>query len=725
MRAGCLTCGLAHGCHRPPTPPTPPPPPHSPAALWSLANSLNYHGQPSNFLAEAGVLVRVFADSANAARPWMPCSNVDISSSAWCAGYNADRISATLVNIQAPWLATNHYGRNGPWGAYGGGGIILSARPGVNQIYCAWPVHGHTLSLTCKGANGGGPGSCLPGCWVGAPEWCMRLGASEYSGWDDHTACIYPPTRLSEMMRDQHRMQSRYSHLRYNHNEIILNGTRFSDSLPSSIAAFFFFCPDGMSSASCIDDDPPPASASLRDAHRNFLRQYNLSSADVPLLGFASHDGNAPFVVPFVDAFAPSPPLPTPPPASPSPTPPPPPWSLANSLNFLHGRPSRVLAEAGVLVRVFDSSADAERPWMPCAADSWWCWLYGSEAETGLRASLVNAQSPYFSGNAGGSGSAGSDTFGGGGIILSAQPDVNLVNCAWAADSGLPTCPGGVGVAGDPPDCSPGCWTHRDGHPFCTDESYSYSYDTSVHKNECVFPPNRLDAMLLEQQRRNAQGIGNGNASNAVVLNAPRFYASLPASIAAFFFVCPDQSWAGSCAPAAAPASMRTAHLNFLRQYNLSSADVPLLGFASGDAHTPFVDAFAPSPPPPSPPPLPPRPPQPPPPPSSPPPPLPSSPPPLPSSPSRSPLPPHSSPAPPPTLTIEGVWAVALCALAAVGVLSLAQAALVLARRLFCARRREPLTRPSARRPSLLSRRLLRRRSVDGGKEDRLGLIER
>ena len=71
--------------------------------------------------------------------------------------------------------------------------------------------------------------------------------------------------------------------------------------------------------------------------------------------------------------LAPPPLAPPPSPAHPR-TPPPPPAAVeALNLRFRDGRPSKSLAEVGVVVHTFDSMEDSSEPWKPCSAQEHSC----------------------------------------------------------------------------------------------------------------------------------------------------------------------------------------------------------------------------------------------------------------------------------------------------------------------------------------------------------------
>ena len=76
------------------------------------------------------------------------------------------------------------------------------------------------------------------------------------------------------------------------YNECILDDRTFLDSLPRSIAAVFYM------PTPCDDIyDGPKCEAYARGAHRNMLRHFELTEADLPLVRFDFYNWTHPFEV--------------------------------------------------------------------------------------------------------------------------------------------------------------------------------------------------------------------------------------------------------------------------------------------------------------------------------------------------------------------------------------------------------------------------------------------
>ena len=92
------------------------------------------------------------------------------------------------------------------------------------------------MSMTCASADRQA-GVCLPGCWMGAPNWC-----TEEKRWE----CCFPPQALGEMPRTQGQNE------RTGYNEVIVDTAAYVQQLPLSLEAFF------TSHMLNTDEGPPP-----------------------------------------------------------------------------------------------------------------------------------------------------------------------------------------------------------------------------------------------------------------------------------------------------------------------------------------------------------------------------------------------------------------------------------------------------------------------------------
>ena len=219
---------------------------------------------------------------------------------------------------------------------------------------------------------------------------------------------------------------------------------------------------------------------------------------------------------------------------------------------WAHGRPSKELAHAGVLARLFDPSEDPNEPWRPCRGPHVpsWCRVYGDR----MPASLINAHTPSLY-------SKGDSHLAG----LIVNPFLASVLCSYSSDGST------MNKMCDPPGvteaCVPGCPTGHLDAEWCRrrdDETGSL----------CGWQPTQTDQMLMQQSER-----GQVSAPyNELVLDAGAWEDALPQTVSAVFypvFAREDQK-----------QRARAVHLGFLRRYALTRYTLPLLEYdpEGGDA---------------------------------------------------------------------------------------------------------------------------------------------
>ena len=223
----------------PPAPPVPPPEP-----VVDQLNRRFRHGHASSSLQEAGVLLHQFDGQEDEHRPWLPCT------ASWCLSF-ADRFASSIISRQVSTLFNPEHG-----------GLIF--RPQYANVLCSWNADGGTMSMTCASADRQA-GVCLPGCWMGAPNWC-----TEEKWWE----CCFPPQALGEMLRTQGQNE------RTGYNEVIVDTAAYVQQLPLSLEAFFTLS---------------RGDAHVRTAHSRFLTQTGLSAAECPLVLLQLSDHLQPF----------------------------------------------------------------------------------------------------------------------------------------------------------------------------------------------------------------------------------------------------------------------------------------------------------------------------------------------------------------------------------------------------------------------------------------------
>ena len=236
--------------------------------MAALLNDRFAHGEPSNDIAQAGVLVRQFDTLDNPARPWRPCPLK--GSNSWCAKFS-DRWATSIISNDARvmYFETD---ANRARGSSGVGGMVLS--PDV-QIYCAYANDGNSMDPNKVCTPLGGDGTCIPGCYSRG-EWCNEVRRE----W----LCSYPPSQLEDALD---------AHIRRggeNNNEIVVATSSVVANLPSAIMAFFF-----------LKEGPAMERERVVGLHRAFLREYPRLPARLrpPLLELdLLTGGRAPFRAP-------------------------------------------------------------------------------------------------------------------------------------------------------------------------------------------------------------------------------------------------------------------------------------------------------------------------------------------------------------------------------------------------------------------------------------------
>ena len=180
------------------------------------------------------------------------------------------------------------------------------------------------------------------------------------------------------------------------------------------------------------------------------------------------------------------------------------------------------LAEAGILIHIWDGTESLRQKWRGCAhhtgdamTDGDGCLKFGDR----LSGSIFGASKPLFFGGAGG-------------VLL--RPAFNALLCAYGSDAGTK-------AGEDTGGCAP---------PFC---------DPAIGNGWCDGAPHRpedLDHMLRWWYY-------HGSTYNEVVIDAAPLSEQLPQSIEAIY-------------------CDRQVHAAFLSEYMVSAADYPLVGFDAG-----------------------------------------------------------------------------------------------------------------------------------------------
>ena len=244
VAGGACAARDAEACPSPPSPPPPPPspplPPPPPPPMpspppWRLPlgsprtvdaiNARFLAGGPANNLASAGVLVRTFDDITDPTKPWLPCP----PNFHGCFKY------AGLFSVSILW--PRHTGIYDT----GRGGLVL--RGERLRTLCFYAGDGTTMSKVSKE---GGP----------CPEFCHQPGAKPWR-------CAFAPGRLREGMAAAGGDT---------HNELVVSSSEWVHELPATVAAFF------------ATPHQKTGQEEVRRLHRAYLREYQLTPREVPLL---------------------------------------------------------------------------------------------------------------------------------------------------------------------------------------------------------------------------------------------------------------------------------------------------------------------------------------------------------------------------------------------------------------------------------------------------------
>ena len=306
---------------RQPSPPAPPPPPPkvrtdvpSHISAQKVADEINARFRHDfHSILNSGVIMHSFDGWEDPDAPWSPCPEMGgsgvcgraeiqprrdrVSASIAYAGmHRADRPDRTVIPVYSF-----------------DGGVIL--RPDRVTLLCAYGNDG-AIDYGGKNCRVTGPtqsSACVPGCGD-PPNWCDANGGP-IDGWcqcgfawcGGEKIRPWRPEDLSKLIAKHATLGSAYTGMGSytGYNEIVIDSSRWVETLPGAIEAFFFFdgCSgqantplssqlprDGTGSKSCEG-----ASEFVRTKHADFLKRFNLFERDVPLLRFRQAEWSTPF----------------------------------------------------------------------------------------------------------------------------------------------------------------------------------------------------------------------------------------------------------------------------------------------------------------------------------------------------------------------------------------------------------------------------------------------
>jgi len=342
------------------------------------------------------------------------------------------------------------------------------------------------------------------------------------------------------------------------YNEVLQDAAVWTRRMPSTIEAFYYVADEqrrGLSSRG------PSGERQARWAHRLFLARFGLSAAEVPLLKLELENGPAPFSLdgPLPAASAPA---------------------LASTMRvstitarvnsrFTGGRPSKSLAETGVLVHQWDSTwwTTTGAAARPCAS---------MDRCDRASASIISSRAPFL--------------FSDKRMGLIIQPESVRVLCAYAGDGGTAR----RKCSPTSMTCIPGCWAAGTdaGPAWCAGSSCGGPWKGT-----------QLDSMLRVHEARGGRAAGfcwikqkfepqhAGCKYNEVILEKASWVRNLPTTIEAFFVV--EQSYQRDSALGGTWIDFaRQRRLEFVRRYPTANA-VPLLLYSQREAEAggqPFTE---------------------------------------------------------------------------------------------------------------------------------------
>lgn len=215
-------------------------------------------GAASDQLRSAGVLVRMFDYSSDAARPWLNCDKTQCS--------YGDRLTGTIVNHQLPdvynlWDSWNY-------------GVVLS--PTELKLRCSYSRDGFTFNLPGDGCP---TETCDANCNA---YYCRSTG--EELWWK----CGWKANQLKSMLTMHARLHAKSEFViggkMVTYNEVIIDTGAYFRGLPHSILAF-------LCTASASDEQRKAA----RKAHSSFLSKYSAAKGSTPLLVYDPSKSSQPF----------------------------------------------------------------------------------------------------------------------------------------------------------------------------------------------------------------------------------------------------------------------------------------------------------------------------------------------------------------------------------------------------------------------------------------------
>lgn len=189
------------------------------------------------------MLLRTFDEITHPEKPWEPCPLVWNGRPLMCGKFG-DRFPASIVYPGKLQIYSK-----------GAGGFVV--RPSAVEILCSYDHDGLTMKPEKTCSPPGVSSTCTPGCgWERCPE-------------APFWRCAWPANKLKQMMEAHQARTGRAA----DHNEIVLDAASWVRNLPSTIEAVFI-----------LSGSEEKYVEVARNVHRDFLTQYRLTDANLPLV---------------------------------------------------------------------------------------------------------------------------------------------------------------------------------------------------------------------------------------------------------------------------------------------------------------------------------------------------------------------------------------------------------------------------------------------------------
>ena len=232
--------------------------------------------KPSRDLAQAGVLLHQFDEIEVGGKPWEFCEGTCYTQGATIPG----RVSGMLIYHG---LKDRPDRKAIPLPFGNRAGLIF--RSSEVELKCLYGVDGSTAFQRNDAAH---PGCPAPDEFCDAAHPDFQYGGT--CGFDGWPIAAWRPADLEPFMRVHAEKGSQYKPPGFHsgYNEVIISSENINQHLPWSIEAFFVL------DRTSLDRDG--VGINVAQAHKDFLKAFDLTAADVPLLLMRPANWEEPFV---------------------------------------------------------------------------------------------------------------------------------------------------------------------------------------------------------------------------------------------------------------------------------------------------------------------------------------------------------------------------------------------------------------------------------------------